>query len=63
MSDERFTVRWFATRGMLPALMTGYAVYDGNRRITIAFKTLALAEQRRRRIAEIYARYGWKQER
>lgn len=57
---ERFHVRWtVAFKGNLCMLPAGYAVYDGDRRITITWRERAEAEQHRDNIARIYARYGW----
>jgi hypothetical protein len=59
--DERFTVRWCDPfRGFLRGLGPGYAVFDGDRRVTsTTYATRAEAEQHRDNIAALYARYRW----
>lgn len=57
---ERFTVRWTAAfKGNLCMLPAGYAVWDGDRRITNTWHSRAEAERHRNNIAALYARYGW----
>lgn len=60
MSDERFTVRYVALTHFRNCLREGYAVFDGERRITVPFETQAEADRQCRRIAETYEKYGWK---
>lgn len=60
MSGERFTVRYVPLTHFRNLLREGYAVFDGERRITVPFATQAEANRRCWRIAEIYKKYGWK---
>lgn len=55
MSSERFTVRWCRRVGF-PA---GYAIFDGERAITMSFETRHEAERRRDNIAVLYEQLGF----
>ena len=55
MCSERFTVRWCRRAGF----SAGYAVFDGERAITISFGTRHEAERRRDNIAVLYEKFGF----
>jgi hypothetical protein len=58
--SERFTVRWFSTRGFVRAHhRPGFAVFCDGQRITMPFPTREEAERHAKRIAELYAGWGW----
>ena len=59
-SGERFTVRHVRLNNFKNVPPEGYAVFDGERRITIPFEDLAEARRQCRRITETYEKYGWK---
>lgn len=58
--SERFTVRWVhLSGGKFNILTRGYAVFDGNERITVPYADRVEAERHRDNIMAIFARYGW----
>lgn len=60
VSGERFTVRYVQLNHCRNIRSEGYAVFDGERRITVPFETQAKAKRQCQRIAETYEKYGWK---
>ena len=57
----RFSVRRTALPGnLLHSLNKGFAVYDGERRITVIFGNHKIATDHMHRIAQLYDKYGWK---
>lgn len=55
MSNERFTVRWCRRVGF----SAGYAVFDGERAITMSFASRHEAERRRDNIAVLYEKFSF----
>lgn len=53
--NSRFTVRWCRRRGF----HAGYAVFDGERAITMSFDTRHEAERKRDSIAVLYEKLGF----